>query len=103
MDLYDSCHAENILLDGALKYSNNIIDKQEILLKQKQGEHDTLKVYIRSQNKDIQTYGTIITKLEKKALKEKRIGKLKGLGYGLSGGGFGLGLGVIISYFTIHK
>lgn len=92
-----------MLLDGALKYSNTIIDKQEILLKQKQGEQDTLKVYIRSQNKDIQTYGTIITKLEKKALKEKRIGKLKGLGYGLGGGGFGLGLGVIISYFTIHK
>lgn len=103
VDLYDSCHAENVLLDGALKYSNTIIDKQEILLKQKQGEQDTLKVYIRSQNKDIQTYGTIITKLEKKALKEKRIGKLKGLGYGLGGGGFGLGLGVIISYFTIHK
>lgn len=103
VDLYDSCHAENVLLDGALKYSDTIIGKQQDLLEQKQNETDKLKTIIGTYKSDAVIYAGIITKLENKAIKEKRVGKLKGIGYGLVGGGFGLGLGVIISYFTLHK
>ena len=101
--LYDSCHAENVLLDGALKYSDTIIYKQQDLLESKQYETDKLKTIIGTYKSDSAVYRQVITRLESIAVKEKRIGKLKGLGYGLGGGGFGLGLGVIISYFTIHK
>jgi len=101
--LYDSCHAENVLLDGALKYSDTIIDKQQYLLESKQYETDKLKTIIGTYKSDAVIYEGIITKLEKKAINEKKIGKLKAVGYGLGGGGFGLGLGVIISYFTLHK
>lgn len=101
--LYDSCHAENVLLDGALKYSDTIIYKQQDLLESKQYETDKLKTIIGTYKSDSAVYRQVITRLESIAVKEKRIGKLKGLGYGLGGGGFGLGLGVIISYFTLHK
>lgn len=90
-------------MDGALKYSDTIIDKQQNLLESKQYETDKLKTIISTYKRDSVIYAGIIPKLEKKAIKEKKIGKLKGLGYGLGGGGFGLGLGVIISYFTLHK
>ena len=101
--LYDSCNVQNTILVGALQYSDTIIGKQQDLLESKQHETDKLKTIIGTYKSDVATYGTIITKLEKKALNEKKIGKLKGLGYGIGGGGFGLGLGVIISYFTFHK
>jgi len=103
VDLYDSCHAENLLLDGALKYSDTIIGKQQDLLESKQHETDKQKAIIGTYKSDSAVYRQVITRLESIAVKEKRIGKLKGLGYGLGGGGFGLGLGVIISYFTLHK
>jgi len=90
-------------LDGALKYSDTIIDKQQYLLESKQYETDKLKTIIGTYKSDAVIYAGIITKFEKKAINEKKIGKLKAVGYGLGGGGFGLGLGVIISYFTIHK
>lgn len=86
-----------------MQYSDTIIGKQQDLLESKQNETDKLKTIVNTYKSDAVIYAGIITKLEKKALKEKRIGKLKGLGYGLGGGGFGLGLGVIISYFTLHK
>lgn len=90
-------------MDGALKYSDTIIDKQQNLLESKQYQEDKLKAIIGTYKSDSAVYRQVITRLESIALKEKRIGKLKAVGYGIGGGGFGLGLGVIISYFTLHK
>ncbi len=100
VDLYDSCNAENTLLNGALKYSENIIDKQQDLLKKKQYEQDTLLKIIGTYKVDSTKYVEIIDKEKKIAKNEKRAGNLKAVGYGIGGAGVGAGLFKLIAWIS---